>query len=227
MRVVNRSGTSGHEVVKLLSAYLDDRFTLAQHVRLRGVKDPVDAVLVGPQGVTVIALSDDKIKVRCLGDNWYAWNPQARNFEPAYHNPVKKVLADRAAMEAHVNSRQMSSTMPVDCAVMVPEPNLQVEHMQPAAPILSAEQTSVFAAQLAHQDERIEWTLADDLLKSLGVPPLGVPWRQLDQPAAEARPAAAHRLSGMTRRQLVILTIIAVADLLVLLGGFLILFLMR
>jgi hypothetical protein len=227
MRVVNRSGKSGHEVVKLLSAYLDDRFTLAHQVRLRGVKDPVDAVLVGPQGVTVIAFSDDKVKVRCLGDNWYAWNPKIQNFEPTSHNPVKKVLADRAAMEAHVNARQMSSTMPVDCAVMVPEPNIQVEHMQPVVPILSAEQTSVFAAQLAHQDELIEWTLADDLLKSLGVPPLGVPWRQLDQPAADARPSSSRRLGGLTRQQLTILTIIAVADLLVLLGGFLILFLMR
>ena len=99
--------------------------------------------------------------------------------------------------------------------------------MQPAAPILSAEQTSVFAAQLAHQEELIEWTLADDLLKSLGVPPLGVPWRQLDQPGAEARRSSPRRLGGMTRQQLTLLTIIAVADLLVLLGGFLILFLMR
>jgi hypothetical protein len=225
MRVVNRSGKSGREAARLLSAYLDDRFTLAYHVRLRGLKDPVNAVLVGPHGVTVLAFSDDKVKVRCLGDNWYAWSQPVQNFERAQRNPVKQALAGRAAMEAHVNARQMGSTMPVDCAVMVPEPHVQVEHMQPVVPVMSAEQIGVFAAQSQRQGETIEWTLANDLVKSLGLPPLDVPWRQLDQ-AARARPAKV-RLGGLTRRQLVILTIIAVADLLVLLGGFLVLFSMR
>jgi hypothetical protein len=225
MRVVNRSGKSGREAAKLLSAYLDDRFTLAYHVHLRGLKGTADAVLVGPHGVTVLAFSDDKVKVRCLGDNWYTWSLKVQNFETADHNPVKKALAAQAALQAHVNARQMGSTMPVESAVLVPEPEVQVEHMEPAVPVMSADQINVFAARLAQQNELIEWTLADELLKSLGVPPLGIPWRQLDQPAA--RPASSGRLGGLTRRQLVILTIIAVADLLVLIGGFVVLFLMR
>jgi DNA-directed RNA polymerase subunit H (RpoH/RPB5) len=227
MRVVNRSGKSGREAAKLLTAYLDDRFTLAYHVRMRGLKEAVDAALVGPHGVTVLAFADDKIRVRCLGDNWYTWNPKFETFDPALHNPVKKVLGDRAAMEAHVNARQMGTTMPLDCAVMVPESNLQVEYMQPAVPVMSAEKISVFAAQLVNQRELIEWTQADDLLKSLGVPPLGIPWRQLDQPAARAKSARSRRFGGLTRQQIIILAVIAVADLAVLIGGLVVVLLPR
>jgi len=218
MRTVNRSGRSGREAARLLGSRLDDRFTLAHHVRMRGLKQPVDAVLVGPQGVTVLALANDQGRVRCLGDNWYIWNKKTESFDPTSRDIVKKVQGDRAAMEAHVNARQMGSVMPVDCAVMIPSPKAQVEFMQPIVPILDASQIAEFAEQLAGQRELIEWSQAEELLKSLGVPPLGIPWRQLDQAHARKRKPATV-LWGLTRQQLIFLGAIAAADALLLIAG--------
>jgi hypothetical protein len=221
MRTVNRSGKSGREVAHLLGRRLDDRFTLAHRVRMRGLEQPVDAVLVGPHGVTVLALADDQGRVRSLGDNWYIWNQKTNNFDPSPYNPIKKVQQDRAAMETHVNARQMGSVIPVDCAVLVPSPKAQVEFMQPTMPILDASRTLEFAEQLAGQRELIEWSHAEELLKSLGVPPLGIPWRQLGQAGARTRKPAPV-LWGLTRQQLVLLGVIAAADVLVLIAGALI-----
>ncbi len=225
MRAVNRSTKNGREAEKLLARHLDDRFTLVHHVRLRGLKSLVDAVLVGPQGVTVLAVAGDTDRVRCLGDHWYVWNSKTDNFDPAPHNPVKKVQTDRAAMEAHVAAWQMGSTMPVDCAVMIPRPNAQVEYMQAAVPILDPAGIVEFTQQLAQQRELVEWTLADSLLKSLGVTPQGKPWAQLMQSAGRTRVRSARGLWGLTRPQLILLGVIAAADMLLLLAGFLILFL--
>jgi hypothetical protein len=227
MRVVNRAGKSGREAALLLGKRLDDRFTLAQRVRLHGRKNTIDAVLVGPHGVTVLAIASDEGRVRCLGDNWYNWNPNTDKFVGAKHNPVKRVQDDRKAIELFLAGRQMGTLVPVECAVLVPQSNAQVEFMQPAVPILDVTQIKAMAETLTGQRELIEWTQADDILKGLGVPPLGKSWRALIQPGARKRGLSAVGFGGLKRNQLILLGIIAVADLLVLIGGLAVVLLMR
>jgi hypothetical protein len=227
MRVVNRAGKSGQEAARLLGKRLDDRFTLAQRVRLHGRKNIIDAVLVGPHGVTVLAIASDEGRVRCLGDNWYNWNPNTDKFVGTRHNPVKRVQDDRKAIELFLAGRQMGTLVPVECAVLVPQSNAQVEFMQPAVPILDVTQIKAMAETLTGQRELIEWTQADDILKGLGVPPLGKSWRALIQPGARKRGLSAVGFGGLKRNQLILLGIIAVADLLVLIGGLAVVLLMR
>jgi hypothetical protein len=227
MRVVNRASKSGREAARLLSKRLDDRFTLAHRVRLHGRKNMVDAVLVGPHGVTVLAIASDVGRVRCLGDNWYNWNPNTDKFVGAKLSPVQRVQDDRKAIELFLGGRQMGSVIPVECAVLVPQSNAQVEFMQPAVPILDASAMEEMAGTLASQRELIEWTQADDILKGLGVAPLGQSWRSLNQPGARKRRLSAFGFGGLKRKQLILLAIIAVADLLVLIGGLAVVLLMR
>jgi hypothetical protein len=220
MRVVNRSNTSGREAVRRLDRYLDDRFTLVHHVRLSGHKNAIDAVLVGPHGVTVLAwVSDEEGRVRCLGDNWYIWYSRVEDFVKADHSPVKQVRSDRAAIEAFLAGRQMGTTIPVDCAVLAPHTGVQVEFMDPAVPILSALKIAGFARRLAGQRELLEWTQAEDVLKSLGVQPLGKPWHSLNQPGARTQSVRPSRLGGLKRWQVIFLAAMAVADLLLLVGA--------
>jgi len=227
MRVVNRAGKSGREAAQLLGKSLDDRFTLAHRVRLHGRKNTVDAVLVGPHGVTVLAIASDEGRVRCLGDNWYNWNPNIDKFVGTKHNPVRRVQDDRKAIELFLAGRQMGSVIPVECSVVVPQSNAQVEFMQPAVPVLDTDKIKEMAETLAGQRELIEWTQADDILKGLGVPPLGKSWRSLNQPGARKHGLRAVGFGGLKRKQLVLLAIIAVADLLVLIGGLAVVLLTR
>ena len=227
MRVVNRAGKSGREAARLLGKRLDDRFTLAQRVRLHGRKNSMDAVLVGPHGVTVLAIASDEGRVRCLGDNWYNWNPNTDKFVASKHNPVKRVQDDRKVIELFLAGRQMGTLVPVECAVLIPQSNAQVEFMQPAVPILDVTQIKAMAETLVGQRELIEWTQADDVLKGMGVPPLGKSWRALIQPGARKRGLSALGFGGLKRKQLILLGIIAVADLLVLIGGLAAVLLMR
>jgi len=227
MRMVNRAGKSGREAARLLGKRLDDRFTLAQRVRLHGRKNVIDAVLIGPQGVTVLAIASDEGRVRCLGDNWYNWNSNADKFVGTKHNPVKRVQDDRKAIELFLAGRQMGSVVPVECAVLVPQSNAQVEFMQPVVPILDVTQIKEMAETLVGQRELIEWTQADDVLKGLGVPPLGKSWRVLIQPGARKRGLSVVGFGGLKRKQLILLGIIAVADVLVLIGGLVVVLLTR
>jgi hypothetical protein len=223
MRIVNRSGKSGQAAAKILAARLDGRFTLVNQVRLPGLKRPVDAALVGPPGVIVLAFASDQGRVRCLGDKWYLWNTKVEDFGDAPYNPVKQALDSRAAMQAHVASRQMSNTMPVDCAVLVPDARAQVEYMQPAVSVLSADKMGEFAQALADQRELVDCALANELLKSLGVTPTGKSWQEMSQSVTLAATSRSTLLAGLTRQQVIILAAIAIADFVVLLAGALIL----
>jgi len=228
MRILNRPGRGWREAGKRLSHYLDDRFTLAHNVRVQGRKHPIEALLVGPHGVTVLAIANDTGRVRCLGDNWYVWNSQVSDFVAGRHNPVKKAQGDRAAVEMLLSGQEMGSIVPVDSAVLVSDPRTRVEFMQQPMPIVAANKIPEFARSLANQRELLEWTQADNVLKSLGVPPLGRPWHTLSQPGAStkrgARPA---QLGNLQRWQIIFLAAMAIADLLVLIGGLAIVLFLR
>ena len=72
-----------------------------------------------------------------------------------------------------------------------------------------------------------EPAIDDDVLKGMGVPPLGKSWRALIQPGARKRGLSALGFGGLKRKQLILLGIIAVADLLVLIGGLAVVLLTR
>ena len=227
MRVVNHPTPSGRAAEKLLGQYLDDRFTLVHHVRLPNRKNATDGVLVGPHGATVLALASDTGRVRCLGDRWYVWEPKIKDFVGAGRSPVKQAQSDRAAIEALLAGRGLGSVIPVDCAVLAFQPSAQVEFMQPAAPIWPADKIAGLARTLAGQRELVEWTQADDTLKALGLPPLGKPWRTSGRPGTQAQAARPRRTAGLQRQQIILLAAMAVADLLVLIGGLVIVLRMR
>jgi hypothetical protein len=222
VRVIHRSGKSGRLAAQQLGKRLDDRFTLIHRVRLPNLKDIVDAVLVGPQGVTVLAIADDTGRVRCLGDNWYAWQPERDKFLSTRHNPARQAQQHRQAIEMFVAGRQMGSMIPVDAGVLVPQTK-QVEFMQTAMPIVAADKIVQMGATLAAQRELIEWTQADDVLKALGVTPLGKPWSALRQ-VSRKRAARGIRFAGLTlpRNQWILLAVIAVANILLIVGGLLV-----
>lgn len=227
MRVVNHPTPSGRAAEKLLGQYLDDRFTLVHHVRLPNRKNAIDGVLIGPHGATVLALASDAGRVRCLGDHWYVWNPKIKDFSGADRSPVKQAQSDRTAIEAFLAGRGLGSVIPVDCAVLAFQPSAQVEFMQPAAPIWPSDKIAGLARTLAGQRELVEWTQADNMLKALGLPPLGKPWRTLSKPGTRAQAVRPRRTAGLQRQQIIFLAAMAVADLLVLIGGLVIVLRMR
>jgi hypothetical protein len=225
MRVLNSPSALGRIVEEHFARHLDDRFTLAHQVRLRGSKAPVDAILVGPHGVVLFAFSDDPVRVRCLGDNWYVWNPKLKNLVKSEHNPVKQVQGNLAAMQAFLEGRQLGSVVPLEGAVLVPRPEVQVEFMDNAIPVLSSDGIKQLAAALPGQSEMIEWKQADEVLSGLGLAPLGKPWSQLPKTSPRARVTRSR--GGLQRWQMIFLVAIAMADLLVLIGGLAVVLLMR
>jgi hypothetical protein len=211
MRVVNRPRKGGREVEKLLGQTLDHRFTLVHGARLPGRKGLVDAILVGPHGATALAFANDVGRARCLGENWYAWSPKLNDFVDVGYSPARQAKSDLAVLQAYLAGRQLENTVPADCAVIQTQSRAQIEYMQPAAPIFTADKIAEMALALQVQRELIEWNHADEALKGLGVPPLGKPWAMMTQPGAARRQVRVNRL-GLTRNQTIILAVMAAAD---------------
>src|SRR5512136_215982 len=140
MRVANHPRQGGREVEKRLGLYLDDRFTLVHGAKIPGRAGQVEAVLVGPHGVTALAFANDESRVRCLGENWYTWSPKLDDFVDAGYSPPKQAKADLAALQAYLAGRQLSATVPADCAVIQANSQSRIESMQLTVPIFMADQ---------------------------------------------------------------------------------------
>ncbi len=217
MRVLNRSGQGDRQAEKILGRYLDDRFTFAYHVGLPGY-GRLDALLLGPQGLTVLAILQGPGRFRCLGENWYVLDEKTGQFRPQ-PSPIQQARDDMHALQLFLQGQQLDTLMPVDGALLAPGPNARVEFMQPALPVLAEAKIGEYAQKLAAQQELVDWMQVDQVLKSLGLAMRRKPWQASTGQGARPARAPARRVGGLSRRQIWVLVGIAIADLAVLAGG--------
>lgn len=108
-----RQGRAGEDVLhRSLAWQLDDRFML-----LRSYTPPfpwhmggdIDAVLVGPHGVTVFEAKAWNGLYHCAGDAWWYWNRFRLGWEPAQGNPTTQAQANVERITKTLQARGIST----------------------------------------------------------------------------------------------------------------------
>lgn len=129
-------GRAGEEyVTSVLARRLDDRFVLLRNYTppppYHGGGD-IDAVLLGPHGVTVFEVKALSGEFRCEGQEWF-WRPSRGGaWQTAMVNPSKQALdnARRIRETLRLNGLGHMRVRPV---VAVASPNMHVELVPPIA----------------------------------------------------------------------------------------------
>ena len=80
------------KLIQTLTSQLDDTYTLFRGVLLPRATDTIDAVLVGPSGVLVIAVYEYEGTYACEGDEWFHSPDGGQSWQSTTENPVKQVL---------------------------------------------------------------------------------------------------------------------------------------
>lgn len=124
-----RQGHAGEDVLHWsLARQLDDRFIL-----LRGYTPPypwhmggdIDAVLVGPHGVTVFEAKAWNGQYHCAGDAWWYWSRFRAAWEPAQGNPTKQAQANAERVAKTLQARGMPDVR-VQPVVAITSPKMRV-----------------------------------------------------------------------------------------------------
>ena len=124
-----RQGRAGEDALHWnLARQLDNRFIL-----LRSYTPPypwhmggdIDAVLVGPHGVTVFEAKAWNGQYHCAGDGWWYWSPFRAAWEPAQGNPTAQAQANAERVAKTLLDRGMPDVR-VQPMVAITSPKMRV-----------------------------------------------------------------------------------------------------
>ncbi|MBN1888081.1 MAG: NERD domain-containing protein [Thermoflexales bacterium] len=222
--------------VKIIQPLLDDRFALV-HTLSAGRRGVVDALLVGPHGALVMKVDGSSGRYRCLGDSWYSWDQKAQDFSELAQNPIDELKRSLEFVEATLQAQGMGAKVPTQGVVVFVDKKLQVEHMEPAVPLVTRDKLKPLAAELMDSPVYIETREIEKVLSVFGARAHIAPARQSPAPEASLEdgtsPGMAHSSGwmqqngpfGLKRWQFLALLVLFLANMCVLgLGLYLVLF---
>jgi hypothetical protein len=188
--------------VKVMQPLVDDRFALV-HTLSAGRRGVVDALLVGPHGALVLKVDGSSGRYRCLGDSWYSWDKKTQEFSEMAQNPIDELKRGLEFVEATLQAQGLSTKVPTQGVVVFIDKKLQLEHMEPAVPLVTYEQIKPLAAELMASPVYIETREVEKVLSVFGARAHVAPARQSPAPEASLdtrAPAGAYSSGWMQRR---------------------------
>lgn len=137
-------------LIQSLVKELDDAYVLFRRVLLPRATEPIDAVLVGPCGILIMAIFNRKGTYACDGDEWFHSSDDGQSWQTADDNPIKRVLYDHIQLKAYLD-REGVRGMPFENAVVCPNARTQLIPQQPATLLLDQKELQRFARKLTGQ----------------------------------------------------------------------------
>ncbi|MBU0495540.1 MAG: NERD domain-containing protein [Chloroflexi bacterium] len=177
-----------HELARVLGLELDDTYTLLRGLTLPRATDVIDAVLVGPFGVLVMALFEYEGCYACDGDSWFHSPDDGQSWRTSIENPIKQALYDHIQVKAHLDHAGLRD-VPLEQAVVFPSANTRVVSRDPAAPLLDLDQLQQHVRQLRDQTY-LSATQVAGVVRALGPGVVAQPAPSTTRPAPPVRRAA-------------------------------------
>lgn len=212
-------------LLQTLQPILDDRFALIHTLTVPGRREVVDALLVGPHGALVLKVDASPGRLRCIGDNWYAWDKKVKDLVPTEHNPTRDLKQGLRLIEASLVSQGLGTSVPMDGAVVFTDPKLTLEHMEPPVRLIDFKALPAWATQLAGTPAYLEKRNIEQVLGIFGAHVSVASTAPVPAPEPQAAPPPSPRARRgpfglkLKRWQLYVLIGMAVVYLLVLIAG--------
>ncbi len=140
----------------------------------------IDAILVGPHGLTVFEVKSWAGIYRVLGETWEYWSASSHSWMPTDKNPSLQVKANAQRLEAFLASARLAG-LPMKRVVALTDPTMRIAELRPTgayvfAPFLSGSTLDWLrnphgARRLSHD----EWTRLFDILQAGARTPLVAP----------------------------------------------------
>lgn len=201
-----------------IGAVLDDRFVMIRNTQLPEV-GVVDMILVGPTGISTLALHHAAGMYKAESELWLRYDTQRMQFVREPRNPIQQARQAAAQLRDYLRARDLPVPW-VNAALVVTNPETRVTLEGPAVTVYGANEIGSFASvdilgqEIVMDDEDVD-TVVDVILERGG-------GGSAQPSAARDVPGRRGEFIGMTRPQLALLAVLALLNLCVL-GGFLLL----
>ncbi|MEJ5224756.1 MAG: NERD domain-containing protein [Anaerolineales bacterium] len=133
-------------VVALLGRNLDNSYTLLRNFTLPGTELMFPLILVGPTGVFVLSVLNERGLYRAKGEEWSII--QGERVITARVNPLKRTLQYVAVLQKYL-AKQGFEQVKVEGVLLAASPGLQVESVRPAARVVMFDALDRFAISVA------------------------------------------------------------------------------
>ena len=229
---------------------LDNRFTILRDLPIEGPGIPFPLILIGPSGVAVLNVSNDKGIFRAKDESWWELNKTTRSYGPARRNLIKlsQAYAQRLATFLDTQGKAHPEVWPV---LIFANPGVHVDTTRPAIRIVLMDGVDRLIANLLKSEEVLQPTdikALSDTLERVAKPEMALPLgegedffgKDLIQPVKKAPaklptvpipeemplPGFLKRLN-FTKKQLIILGVMAVGTVLCLLAFIVVAFMLN
>ncbi|MCI0519483.1 MAG: hypothetical protein L0Z70_04430 [Chloroflexi bacterium] len=230
-------------VIAPLEKALDNRFVMLRNVILEGLDVPIPLVLVGPPGVRVLYPSAQRGVFRARGEAWEQMDDRSQVYRPLTPNLLTRAQLMARAVDAFLSTRGIKAgeTEPV---LLLMDSGSHVDSARPIVRIVLADGLERFIAGLLQArillDKDETQKIVDTFSKSMGVvEEAAFPERDVFSftDEASAKPSLGDRLPRgekvakslnklpFSGRQWVLLGLLALINILVLVGFVILIFL--
>jgi len=131
-----KPSTQGEEtVLARFQRGLDNRFIMLRNHQLEKLGPPFPPILVGPAGLAVLNISQEKGFFKAKDDSWWRMNKNSHRFDPARPNLIKQSqeYAKKLAMLLDVRGKVHPEVTPI---LIFANPGVNIETINPAIRIV-------------------------------------------------------------------------------------------
>jgi len=133
-------------VVAVLNRQLGRDFTLLRNFTLPGTEVMYTMILVGPLGVYVLNVTNERGVFRAKGNEWGTM--EGERFVPARENILKATVRLVALVKKYLEKQELGD-IPVEGAILAANPGLHVDSVRPAVRIFMFDALDRFAVSAA------------------------------------------------------------------------------
>lgn len=134
-------------LVQALQRSLDNRFFLLENLVLEGPDIPVPLLLIGPGGIWLIYASGEKGVFRARDDVWDALDERRKSYQPVKPNLLTRTKMMAQAVETYLN-RQMDYSPSIEPVLFFSNPGVHVDFLRPVARIVQTDAMERFISSL-------------------------------------------------------------------------------
>lgn len=154
-------------VVALLERNLDSGYTLLRNFTLPGTELMFPLILVGPVGVFVLSVLNERGLFRAKGEEWGI--VQGERIIAARINPLKRTLQFVAVLQKYLE-KQGFTQVKVEGILLGASPGLQVESVRPAVRVVMFDALDRFAISVAQARPSLAPSLVQQVVERIQNP---------------------------------------------------------
>lgn len=144
----NRRHDGGDDLVRLLSATLDDSYMLMLHPRLPGVPIDLEALLAGPPGIRAIVVRRWEGRYRVRINTWEFDTRGRGGWIPCDTNPSFEAVTARNAVVAWSREATTEQNLPIEPAIAFPSRRSQLILEEPDVEVVAADNAPWWANRI-------------------------------------------------------------------------------